>query len=519
MSFIGDYTALHEIGHIFGGMHPEVTYATMQGVNTSIESDSRGYLSNSDDWQTIMGAYSVGCGFSTTLPITACARLPLWSNPTKSYSGQTRGVTYTSDTQSPLSADMASALEVQMPIVAAFESYPYSAPATPGSIDHEVCGSQNVVHWTASTNAENYQVLQSFSSSFTNPEVIYFGDNLGILVRTYGSTVKYVKVRACNGSGCGSFSSQETLSYNGGGLDMIRKLFVILALLALTAEPLIAQEGPYVPCVGCDDLTQVPYPEPGLWYNPDQSGTGFTLEFQNGVMAGHYFGYDTEGEPEWYLVTNKLERSETAGVMWELELEPQRYSGGNCMTCPYQSPGAPVMLDPIKIEFLQRAYARITLSDDSVQYMVPIIHGDNTKDFFAEQTPYRFPLLTPTPYSSLWTLVFKPPSEGEYEPWNWFSGVYIISTARYLTNNESQEVLEYPVLQLGAPPEVARAFGRINCQLDAVFSEPNCIFRVSDFDPVNPVEFQIPIGNLTDSRIFGETEDGGIVEGFRLDYD
>src|SRR5690554_2023153 len=45
----------------------------------------------------------------------------------------------------------------------------------------------------------------------------------------------------------------------------------------------------------------VPYPETGLWYNPDESGSGFDLEFQNGIMAGHYFGYDANGEPEWYL--------------------------------------------------------------------------------------------------------------------------------------------------------------------------------------------------------------------------
>jgi hypothetical protein len=54
-------------------------------------------------------------------------------------------------------------------------------------------------------------------------------------------------------------------------------------------------------------------------------------------MAGYYYGYDAEGDPEWYLATNPLMRSETPGVMWELEVEPQRFTGGNCMGCPYQA--------------------------------------------------------------------------------------------------------------------------------------------------------------------------------------
>src|SRR5665811_140217 len=37
-------------------------------------------------------------------------------------------------------------------------------------------------------------------------------------------------------------------------------------------------QGPYVHCVGCDDLLHAPFPETGSWYNPDQSGSGLNLE-------------------------------------------------------------------------------------------------------------------------------------------------------------------------------------------------------------------------------------------------
>jgi hypothetical protein len=48
------------------------------------------------------------------------------------------------------------------------------------------------------------------------------------------------------------------------------------------------------------------------------------------VRTGYYYGYDAEGEPEWYLVSGTLLESETPGVMWELDVEPQRFTDGNC---------------------------------------------------------------------------------------------------------------------------------------------------------------------------------------------
>ncbi|MGB5292669.1 MAG: hypothetical protein WBN41_14595, partial [Lysobacterales bacterium] len=261
-------------------------------------------------------------------------------------------------------------------------------------------------------------------------------------------------------------------------------------------------------------------PEPGHWYNPDQSGTGFNLEFQNGIMAGYYYGYDTEGDPEWYLVTGPLVRSETTGVMWELEVEPQRFTGGNCMGCPYQAPADPVKLPVIKIEFLQRAYARLTLSDDSIQYMVPIIYGDAGIAFFAEQTPYPFPRIDFNPYASLWTLVFKEFSEEKHAPWTWFSGVFMIGSGYQSSPEGSYKgAIVYNVYQPVNPPEVSAPFGDILCDLDTAVNEPVCVLIAGGLNPVSKPEFRISIGNFTDSRIFGETENGDTVQGYRLQYD
>lgn len=302
-------------------------------------------------------------------------------------------------------------------------------------------------------------------------------------------------------------------------LNMNRQLSYLIVLLALPAALLFGQEGPHVPCVGCDEATAVPFPESGLWYNPDQSGSGFTFEFQNGILAGYYYGYNSTGEPEWYLITGTLERSETPGVVWTTEVAPLRFTNGNCLGCPYQAPDIPEMLTPIKIEFLQRAYARTTLSDGSSQYMVPIMFGEIGKAYFPEQTPYLFPKLLENPLSSLWVFTFVTPSEEPPAPWDWHSGIYVIREARMPTSGVFEDQLVYTVSQPVPPPEGTVPFGQIICDIDENAGEPVCKFIAAGLDPVTRPEFRIPIGNLTDSRLFGETDDGTIVQGFRLQYD
>jgi hypothetical protein len=151
--------------------------------------------------------------------------------------------------------------------------------------------------------------------------------------------------------------------------------------------------------------------------------------------------------------------------------------------------------------------------------MVPIIYGDTSKAFFEEQTPYLFPMVAYNPYASLWTLVFKGYSEEEHAPWTWFSGVFMITEGQIITGGAYEGQLEYKVIQPVPPPEVSAPFGNIFCDLDEALGEPVCVLTAGGLNPVNKPEFRIPIGNLTDSRFFGETEGGDTVQGFRLQYD
>ena len=152
---VGDLTASHELGHVLGGGHPTTTPATLDiWSNGAAELYSRGHIAGDGEWQTVMGSYDDnGCDFSTTLPNTDCVRLPLWSDPTKNFDGEARGVTFVSETQVPYSADMVSALEIHMPTVAAWDTYSYSSPGSISGINVDQCYQHNIISWNSVTNA------------------------------------------------------------------------------------------------------------------------------------------------------------------------------------------------------------------------------------------------------------------------------------------------------------------------------------------------------------------------------
>lgn len=293
-------------------------------------------------------------------------------------------------------------------------------------------------------------------------------------------------------------------------------LITTLSAGALLAFPVRAQEGPYVPCADCEHPQYLPYPETGSWYNPDQSGSGITVEIQNGTVLAYYFGYNAAGAPEWLLLVGELVRSETPGVMWEVALTPKRLTGGNCLGCEYKPPDTIEPQAPIRIEFLQRAYARMTLGDDSQQYLVPVMYGDAGRAYFAEQTPYLFPELKANPYASMWTMVIKKYSESDGAPWTWVSGIVLIEPADYPKRGDNAGKLIYRVYVPTTPPEVTVRFGTIVCGADVVGPEVACQLKIYYEEPVY---ITISIGNFTDDRIFGESDDGYRMEAFRLKYD
>jgi len=171
---------------------------------------------------------------------------------------------------------------------------------------------------------------------------------------------------------------------------MLRR-FSILVFLFLTFDSVLGQVGPIIPCTDCDKVTTAPYPETGHWYNPDQSGSGMSLEVQDGFLLGVHYGYDPEGKPEWRLFHGPLVRSEKTNVLWEVEADMLRFEGGNCLRCTYQAPNLAGETIPVRLEFPQRYYMEIFYDNAPSQYYVPLMFGAVVIKFFEESTDQRFP--------------------------------------------------------------------------------------------------------------------------------
>ncbi len=181
---------------------------------------------------------------------------------------------------------------------------------------------------------------------------------------------------------------------------MKKLMMIILCCLQLSA--VMAQPGPTVACFNCDDTINKPYPVSGNWYNREQSGSGYIMDIQNGFLSGFYFGYDEQGQQKWLNFQGPLVPGEADGdVLWRLQTKFITFSDGNAINQDYHSPTAEETTDEIKIEFIFKHYARVSVNGQAVQNIQPLVYGVPTQQEFTE-SKLQFPDLT-----GLWTFVYK----------------------------------------------------------------------------------------------------------------
>jgi hypothetical protein len=131
--------------------------------------------------------------------------------------------------------------------------------------------------------------------------------------------------------------THATLLWPGGGLS-IERFNIVPNGLTLNPQPR--------------------QPESGWWWNPQESGRGFFLEWQGGQLFMAGYMYDSAGNPIWYLSSNATpltSLSAYGGTWWQ-------YANGQTLTGPYQ---APSLIDnsvaPITIQFQGLETGLITL--------------------------------------------------------------------------------------------------------------------------------------------------------------
>jgi hypothetical protein len=74
-------------------------------------------------------------------------------------------------------------------------------------------------------------------------------------------------------------------------------------------------------------------PVAGLWWNPNESGTGYNIQVQHGVLVATMFSYTPMGDPIWYLAAGRLSNA-GGGVVATGTLD--KFHGGQCASCMYQ---------------------------------------------------------------------------------------------------------------------------------------------------------------------------------------
>jgi alpha-tubulin suppressor-like RCC1 family protein len=99
-------------------------------------------------------------------------------------------------------------------------------------------------------------------------------------------------------------------------------------------------------------------PENGWWWNKDESGRGYFLEFKNSFAFIAGYMYDASGNPLWYIAKNTMASPQTFQGSWE------QYANGQSMTGAYK-PATQISANvgPLAIQFQDASNATMTLQN------------------------------------------------------------------------------------------------------------------------------------------------------------
>jgi hypothetical protein len=105
-------------------------------------------------------------------------------------------------------------------------------------------------------------------------------------------------------------------------------------------------------------------PSNGLWVinaeNNGQSGRGFQIEQNGGVLVFTYYGYDSSGQETWYLASGFMSGSAFTGTLTE-------YGGGTVLGSTY-APAAPTgSAGSVSITFATPTSGTINLPGESAK--------------------------------------------------------------------------------------------------------------------------------------------------------
>jgi len=74
-------------------------------------------------------------------------------------------------------------------------------------------------------------------------------------------------------------------------------------------------------------------PQAGIWSNPGESGTGYTIDFKHGMLVVVFYSFQSNGAPQWYISSGPLIGNTFTGTL-------DKFVSGQCISasCPYHFP-------------------------------------------------------------------------------------------------------------------------------------------------------------------------------------
>ena len=266
-------------------------------------------------------------------------------------------------------------------------------------------------------------------------------------------------------------------------------------------------------CHDCDGLEARPLPVSGSWYNPQQSGSGYQFDIQNGYLLGYYYGYDADGTAVWRIFQNPLVESDEAGVLWEVTAPFQKFSGGNAVNQPYQAPTVELPGSEINVKFRFKHYAHVTIDEGETQNIIPINFGVHASRDFPE-SEQAFPEL-----EGIWSYVLRI-NDNPYYPqlFAYFGHEFYMTPKGTKTLADGTKTIGYSFLHSSAFPEVV-PFASLDCKNpvneDTGQREVICYIVNQPFVLDRMV---VAPGDIGPNYIFGQNENGDTFEAFRYNY-
>jgi hypothetical protein len=176
-------------------------------------------------------------------------------------------------------------------------------------------------------NAESWSMAVAGTGSMMGSQTYmssYSAQALETVATPAGTFANALHVREQRGSGI----VRDVWYAPGVGMVMMNDGAQVMKLAGYTMPGAAAQ-----PAGGAAALPFMPFN--GMWWNPDESGTGYNVQVQHDVMVMTMFSYTPAGDNVWYYAPGKLVG---AGTTVTASGTLDRYRGGQCASCAYVRP-------------------------------------------------------------------------------------------------------------------------------------------------------------------------------------